>query len=116
MSAECGGLIRGSNGKWLGGFSKFVGSCSVCVAKLWGVLEELKYTWNLGFKLVEFHIDFQVVVVKIIQEDGTSSPSCWSLVRRIQQFIEREWEIKIQHFYCEANKCDDILPNLGCNS
>jgi hypothetical protein len=44
MSAECGGLIRGSNGKWLGGFSKFVGSCSVCVAKLWGVLEELKYT------------------------------------------------------------------------
>jgi hypothetical protein len=64
---------------------------------------------------VELHIDFQVVV-KIIQEDGTASSSYWSLVRRIQQFMEREWEIKIQHFYCEANKCDDMLPNLGCDS
>jgi hypothetical protein len=26
--AGCGGLIRGSDGEWLGGFSKFIGNCS----------------------------------------------------------------------------------------
>jgi hypothetical protein len=30
----CGGLVRGSEGEWLGGFSKFVGSCSACIAEL----------------------------------------------------------------------------------
>jgi ribonuclease HI len=114
-AAGCGGLIRGNDGEWLGGFSKFVGSCSACVAELWGVLEGLKYAWNLGFRLVELHIDSQVVV-KIIQEDGTTSSSCWSLVRRIRQFLERDWEIKIQHSYREANKCADLLANIGCDS
>jgi hypothetical protein len=64
---------------------------------------------------VELHIDSQVVV-KIIQEDGTTSLSCWSLVRRIRQFLERDWEIKIQHFYREVNKCADLLANIGCDS
>jgi hypothetical protein len=26
--AGCGGLIRGSDGEWLGGFSKFIENCS----------------------------------------------------------------------------------------
>jgi hypothetical protein len=42
--AGCGGLIRGSGGgEWLGGFSKFAGSCSAYIAELWGVFEGLKY-------------------------------------------------------------------------
>jgi hypothetical protein len=32
--AGCGGLVRGSEGEWLGGLSKFVGSCSACIAEL----------------------------------------------------------------------------------
>jgi hypothetical protein len=43
MTAWCSGLIRGSDGEWLGDFFKFVGSCSVCVAEFWNVLQELKY-------------------------------------------------------------------------
>ncbi|MCI17069.1 ribonuclease H protein, partial [Trifolium medium] len=115
LTVGCGGLICGSDGQWLGGFSKFVGSCSACVAEFWGVLEGFKYAWNLGFRFVELHIDSQVVV-KMIQDDGIASSSCWSLVRRIRQLMEREWEIKIQHSYCEANKCADMLANIGCDS
>ncbi|MCI04580.1 putative ribonuclease H protein [Trifolium medium] len=33
--AGCGGLVRGSEGEWLGSFAKFVGSSSACVAEGW---------------------------------------------------------------------------------
>jgi ribonuclease HI len=78
-------------------------------------LEGLKYAWQLGFRLVELHIDSQVVV-KIIQECGATSSSCWSLVCRIRQLLERDWKIKIQHSYRETNKCVDMLANIKCDS
>jgi hypothetical protein len=56
------------------------------------------------------------VVVKIIQKDGTASSTCWNLVRRIRQFLEHGWKIKIQHFYREVNKCADMLANIECDS
>jgi hypothetical protein len=49
QTAGCGGLIRGCDGEWLGGFAKGVGLCSGFVAELWGVLEGLKYVRRLGF-------------------------------------------------------------------
>ncbi|GAU43243.1 hypothetical protein TSUD_241340 [Trifolium subterraneum] len=39
----CGGVIRGSEGEWIGGFAKFVGRSNVYVAELWGVFEGLKF-------------------------------------------------------------------------
>jgi hypothetical protein len=30
--------------------------------------------------------------------------------------LERDWEIEIQHSYREANKCADLLANIGCDS
>ncbi|PNX77292.1 ribonuclease H [Trifolium pratense] len=36
-SIGCGGVIRGSAGEWLGGFSKFIGNGNAYVAELWGI-------------------------------------------------------------------------------
>ncbi|PNX70361.1 hypothetical protein L195_g057316 [Trifolium pratense] len=36
MSAGCGGLLRNSDGQWLGGFSRNLGRCSAYLAELWG--------------------------------------------------------------------------------
>ncbi|PNX63747.1 ribonuclease H, partial [Trifolium pratense] len=38
-TAGCGGVIRGCDGEWLGGYAKGLGLCSAFVAKLWDVLE-----------------------------------------------------------------------------
>jgi hypothetical protein len=58
---RCGGIIRYNPGEWSGIFVKFVGISSAFVAELREVLEErLKYTWLLGFKVVELNIDSMV--------------------------------------------------------
>ncbi|PNY16366.1 mitochondrial import receptor subunit TOM20-like protein [Trifolium pratense] len=64
--AGCGGLIRGVDGEWLGGFSE-------------------------GFKVVEVHIDSEAVI-KSISNKETASASGWRLVQRIRQLLERDWE------------------------
>jgi ribonuclease HI len=112
--AGCGGLVRGSEGEWLGGFPKFVGSCSACIAELWGVLEGLRCIWNLGFHWVELHIDSQVVI-NMIKEDKMVSSTCWSIVCQIRRLLQYDWEIRIQHSYRKANRCADMLANMECD-
>lgn len=36
---RCGGVIRSSDGEWLGGFAKYTGCGSAYLAELWGVCE-----------------------------------------------------------------------------
>jgi hypothetical protein len=35
--AGCGGVIRDNSGKWIGGFSKALGSSNAFIVELWGV-------------------------------------------------------------------------------
>lgn len=55
--AGCGGIIRGSDGEWIGGYAKFSGDCSAFVAELWGVLEGLRYARRMGYRAVELNVD-----------------------------------------------------------
>jgi hypothetical protein len=60
--AGCGGVIRGNQGEWLGGFAKSVGDCHAIIAEFWGVLEGLRLVSRMGFTNVEVSIDSKVVV------------------------------------------------------
>jgi ribonuclease HI len=62
----CGGVIRGNEGEWLGGFLKFIGKGNDYIAELWGVYEELKLVRSLNFSRVELRVD-SIVVVKDIE-------------------------------------------------
>jgi hypothetical protein len=49
--AGCGGIIRGSDGEWLGGFTKRIWKCSAYMAELWGMYERVVVCQKVGFKL-----------------------------------------------------------------
>jgi ribonuclease HI len=111
--AGCGGIIRGNQGEWIGGFAKGIGDCSPFIAELWGVFEGLSLAWRLGFRKIELHID-SVAVVQVISTGKLSSKTGWSLVMNIQKLLDLEWEVKIAHVYREANQCADALATAGC--
>jgi ribonuclease HI len=60
--AGCSGIVCGSQGEWIGGFAKCVGSCSAFVAEVWEVLVGLRYVRSLGFNKVELNVDSKAVV------------------------------------------------------
>ncbi|CAJ2662636.1 unnamed protein product [Trifolium pratense] len=110
----CGGIIRGSQGEWLGGFARGLGNCSAIIAELWGVAEGLSYARRLGFTAVELNVD-SVVVVQAIKTGRFSSSVGLPLVKHIRRMLDLDWEIKIEHAYRESNKCADAMANIGCH-
>ncbi|PNX95557.1 ribonuclease H [Trifolium pratense] len=112
--AGCGGVIRGNQGEWLGGFAKGVGQCSAFVAELWGVLEGLLLAKRLGFSTVELSIDSKAVVHVVIS-GRTQGADGYAIVKKIRRLLKMDWNVKILHEYREANKCADALANIGCN-
>ncbi|MCI68978.1 ribonuclease H protein, partial [Trifolium medium] len=77
-----GGVLRGSNSKWCGGFAKGLGTCSVMMAELWGAWEGLRYAWRLGYRYVELHLDSTMIVDMLVKKKG-GSPEGWSLCKKI---------------------------------
>jgi ribonuclease HI len=112
--AGCGGVIRGNQGEWLGGYARCVGLCSAFVAELWGVLEGLRCVRRLGFLNIELHID-SVAVVQVLKKRRVNSSMGHALAKQIWKLIDRDWNIEISHTYREANNCADALANLGCS-
>ncbi|MCH95075.1 putative non-LTR retroelement reverse transcriptase, partial [Trifolium medium] len=79
----CGGIIRGSEGEWLGGFVKFI----------------------------KLHVD-SMVVVRAITVSGGGSTCERFLVEKIRRLIDLDWEVVVKHSYREANQCRDALANI----
>ncbi|PNX61822.1 ribonuclease H, partial [Trifolium pratense] len=111
--AGCGGVIRGSQGEWLGGFAKGVGTCSAFVAELWGVFEGLTYARRMRFMHIELNID-SAMVVQVLKTGNLNSPFGLTLVKNIRRLVDMEWEVHITHAYRESNRCADALTNIGC--
>jgi len=110
--AGCGGVLRGSDGEWLGGFPRSLGLCSAYVAELWGVIEGLRYARSLDFRRVELHVD-SVAVVKILNSGGYDTSDGRSLVMKIRRMLDMDWEVVVNHIYREANQCANAFANLG---
>jgi ribonuclease HI len=82
--AGYGGVIRGSDEEWLGGFAKGVGMCSTYMAEPWGVFEGLKYAKRLGLKAVKLNVD-SIEVSDVLSNNENRSP------------IDRFLDVKIRH-------------------
>lgn len=114
-AARCGGLLRGANGKWLGGFAKNLGYCHAFIAELWGVCLGLQLAASQGHPNIEVQIDSQVVV-SLLHGSGSSTSMGRGLLSRIRVLLQKFQAFRVLHTYREGNVCADILANMGCNS
>jgi ribonuclease HI len=111
--AGCGGLLRNSNGQWLGGFSKNLGRCNAYLAELWGVYEGLCLARSFGAAKLQVQVDSSVVAHTLNSSNGGSIIG-WRLIKEIRRLLALDWEVKVCHSYREANVCADALANMGC--
>lgn len=107
-SAGCGGLIRDSNGKWIRGFSKFVGNCSVLKAELWAVFEGLKMIVDLQLNRVEINTDAKAVI-EDLNKVKIKNSGCSSLESQIIRLLEKIPNSELSFSYRESNECANAL-------
>jgi hypothetical protein len=62
---------------------------------------------------IELNVD-SIVVTQVLRESEYRRPLGGSLVMRIRCLLDLDWEVGINYTYWEANKCADMLTNIGC--
>ncbi|KAL4307123.1 uncharacterized protein LOC107605009 [Arachis ipaensis] len=111
--AGCGGLLRTQQGEWIGGFTANLGYCQITQAEMWAVLYGLQMAWNLGMRRVIVEMD----AIEVLKEINThqSTKTIDPILREIEEYKERSWEIKFQYANRETNQCADWLGKISTN-
>ncbi|KAG7537137.1 Zinc finger CCHC-type superfamily [Arabidopsis suecica] len=107
-----GGVIRDEEGLWLGGFALNIGICTAPLAELWGAYCGLVIAWEKGFRRVELELDSELVVGFLQAGISEVHPLAF-LVPLCQDFLSRDWVVRVTHVYREANRLADGLANYA---
>jgi hypothetical protein len=54
------------------------------------------------------------VVDRVLRQQGNSSPTGCAIINQIRRLLDLDWEVVVKHSYREANKCADVLADIGC--
>jgi ribonuclease HI len=111
--AGCGGVLRNEQDMWLDGFAKALVDTTAYMAKLWGIYEELKLAKQREMVKLEVRTDSQVIAQSLHERKNGSTMGC-ALMKQIRRLLEGPWEVHIVHVFREANRCADIIANMGC--
>ncbi|KAG7579386.1 Ribonuclease H domain [Arabidopsis thaliana x Arabidopsis arenosa] len=110
--ATAGGVLRDGDGAWCGGFALNIGRCSAPLAELWGVYYGLYLTWDRKVSRLVVEVDSEMVVGFLKTGINDTHPLSF-LVRLCHDFISRDWIVRIDHVYREANFLADGLAEFA---
>ncbi|MCH97348.1 ribonuclease H protein, partial [Trifolium medium] len=60
--AGCGGLFRNSDGRWIKGYARKIGTCDTLCAEMWGMYLGIELAWRQGFHHLEVESDSKTLV------------------------------------------------------
>ena len=110
-----GGLLRDFTGNWIMGFIVNLGTCSVLLVELWGLLHGLRMAWENDFRRVQVGVDNESVVHLLTMASVPENENA-TLIKAIQKLLEQDWIVQLEHVYREANCAADFLATYSLNS
>ncbi|KAK5838673.1 hypothetical protein PVK06_007408 [Gossypium arboreum] len=102
-----GGLLEDRNGKWIEGFTRYLGSCEVIDAELWGILDGIQIALKRGFQKIIIRTD-SLEAIKLIQ-DGVCNGSNSALMRRILLLLKLLSHWNLNYIPREENRIADKI-------
>ncbi|KAL4383201.1 hypothetical protein GQ457_15G013690 [Hibiscus cannabinus] len=109
-----GGDFRDNQGKWLFGFTRFVGHCETLLAELWAIHDGLLHAWELGYRCVEVESDCLDAVKIAMARSKTLDGS--ALVCSIHRLLSNDWSVVVSHVDRGSNGVADALARRGHGS
>ncbi|KAL9457054.1 hypothetical protein AB3S75_006148 [Citrus x aurantiifolia] len=110
--AGVGGLLRDYRGVWQFGFCINLGACSVLTAEIWGLYHGLCMAWQRGFRRIWVEVDSKSVT-QILENPTTPVNEHHSLILAIRELLSRDWIVRVNHIYREANIVADFLASFS---
>ncbi|KAL4353303.1 hypothetical protein GQ457_06G005280 [Hibiscus cannabinus] len=109
--AGVGGVLRNDRGRWLLGFSRFLGHCDSLLAELWAIHDGLLHAWDSGYARVELESDC-LEAVRIINSESRALEGS-ALVSSFVGVISRDWTVTVTHVGRGRNRVADALAARG---
>lgn len=110
--ATTAGILKDCDGKWLKGYVRFIGVCSVPMAELWGIVSGLQIAWESGYKRVCLDTDLQLEVLLLCKPVDSCHPLA-SLLSLARSFLCRDCDVQFRHTFREANRVADALASIA---
>uniref|UniRef100_A0A2N9IB19 Uncharacterized protein n=1 Tax=Fagus sylvatica TaxID=28930 RepID=A0A2N9IB19_FAGSY len=110
--AGSGGLIRNSDGDWIMGFVRNIGTTGSVAAELWALRDGLSLCVQLRLLAVEIELDAKSVV-SIFSKNTTCSGDLSPLIDDCRALLRKIPQTKMIHCFREANFCADALAKRG---
>ena len=85
----CEAVCRDKEGKWITRFCKYIGILLIMMGELWGVYTPMEIAGRMGWHMVHFRLDLEVVV-KMIQLRCNKVQPCRAIVGAIRVYLERD--------------------------
>ncbi|KAJ1385384.1 Ribonuclease H domain [Sesbania bispinosa] len=111
-----GGIFRGSNSKWIVGFSGSVGPGDSLGAEFQAVFHCLHLAWERGFKDLIVESDSLDVIQTLQSGLLVSSDRCSEVLSRIRNLLRRDWNVLLLHVTRAVNKPADWLAKYGART
>uniref|UniRef100_A0A2N9FE83 CCHC-type domain-containing protein n=1 Tax=Fagus sylvatica TaxID=28930 RepID=A0A2N9FE83_FAGSY len=108
-----GGLIRDSNGDWVGGFARAIGVTTSVQAELRALKDGLMLAIDLGIPYLAIEMD-SLVAVEFVNSKTMPNVFLSAIVADCRCLLERFERYTLHHIFREANGCADALAKAGC--
>ena len=106
-----GRIIRNSNGEWVSGYDRAIGTTTSVAAKLWTLRDGLNLCISLNLQAVEIELDAKLV--DLISKEGSQPNSNDVIVAECREGLKKIPRVRVLHCYREANKCANALTCKG---
>ncbi|XP_072081463.1 uncharacterized protein [Arachis hypogaea] len=113
QKAGFGCLLRDDCGTWVVGISGFLENSSILHAELAAVERGLLLAWDWGIRKLICHSD-SMTVVSLVSNGGNHDRHQFAgLLANIQELLQRDWQVQVEHTLREGNSCADWLAKDG---
>ncbi|KAF7810226.1 putative ribonuclease H protein At1g65750 family [Senna tora] len=112
--SSCGGVIRGSHGSWVTGFSKRLGRGDAFQAEVWGCLTGLRLAWDLKLPKVILELDSSMVF-QFIQGNLDKNHKLYALAIEIKDLLSRDWLVNVNLINRKGNRLADAMAKYAKN-
>ncbi|KAJ1418238.1 Ribonuclease H-like superfamily [Sesbania bispinosa] len=110
--AASGAILRDSNGNWLGGVVRHIGTTSIIMAELWAFKDAISLSIHRGDDFIYFESE-STAAVNFIKMGVHQNHPCYAMVSSIRHDLRRFQHFHIIHTYREGNFAADFLVRIG---
>ncbi|GAU49481.1 hypothetical protein TSUD_286190 [Trifolium subterraneum] len=108
----CGGLLRNNDGICVSSFARKIGSCDALHAEMWGMYIGMDLARRKGVTHLQVESDSKVLV-DMVTGNCMVNGRIPTLVKRIHDLKNLDWQVQMNHTWREGNKPADWLANFS---